>query len=159
MLAQLHRNKRSAALASVLFVALLVYTWHSLNLESLLPAPLLHGGSHKQVPFVAARMHEVTCPGPIGEQLPSKRIPVVRGRNVSSTTHGETLSVPRVVVLIFYGRRSTVSILDCYLKVRRTNERQNSNAGGHSDAQCCIWPAASGRGAIKARQAMLGWFS
>ncbi|KAJ4144743.1 hypothetical protein LMH87_003614 [Akanthomyces muscarius] len=116
MLAQIHRNKRSAALASVLFVALLVYTWHSLNLESLLPAPLLHGGTHKQVPFVAARMHEVTCPGPIGEQLPSKRIPVVRGRNVSSTTHGETLSVPKVVVLIFYGRRSTVSILDCYLK-------------------------------------------
>lgn len=117
MLAQIHRNKRSAALASVLFLALLVYTWHSLNLESLLPAPLLHGG-HKQVPVVAARMHEVTCPGPIGEQLPSKRIPLVRGRNVSSTTHGETLSVPKVVVLIFYGRRNTVSILDCYLKVR-----------------------------------------
>ncbi|KAK8142563.1 hypothetical protein G3M48_008582 [Beauveria asiatica] len=115
MLAQIHRNKRNAVLVSVLFVALLVYTWHSLNLESLLPAPLLHGG-HKQVPIVAARMHEVTCPGPIGEQIPSKRIPLVRGRNVSSTTHGQTLSVPKVVVLIFYGRRNTVSILDCYLK-------------------------------------------
>ncbi|KGQ12586.1 hypothetical protein BBAD15_g1665 [Beauveria bassiana D1-5] len=121
MLAQIHRNKRSAVLVSVLFVALLVYTWHSLNLESLLPAPLLHGG-HKQVPIVAARMHEVTCPGPIGEQIPSKRIPLVRGRNVSSTTHGQTLSVPKVVVLIFYGRRNTVSILDCYLKASLLGE-------------------------------------
>lgn len=122
MLAQIHRDKRTAALASVLFLALLVYTWYTLNLESLLPAPLRHAaagsGHSQQIPVVVARMHEVTCPGPIGEQIPSKRIPVVRGRNVSSTTHGQTLSVPKVVALVFYGRRLTVSILDCYLKVR-----------------------------------------
>lgn len=125
MFSQFQRNRRSAIFASVLFIALLVYTWHTLNIETLLPTPLSQGG-HAKGHSISTRFHDVTCPAPVGEEGKSKRIPVIRGRN--ATVHGSTLAVPRVVVLIFYGRRNTVSILDCYLKVRTLRNR-NAGAG------------------------------
>lgn len=116
MLAQtLQNNKRGTVLASVLFLALLLYTWHSLRFESFLPAPLLNGG-HRQVPIVSVRPREITCPARVGKQSKLQPAPAIRGRS-GSAVHGETLSLPKVVALVFYGRRSTVSILDCYLKV------------------------------------------
>lgn len=120
MISQLHNHKRSAILASALFLILLIFTWRSLNLETLLPAPLLHGSHPSLFSSASARYHQVTCPASLGDLGKQKLVPVIRGRNATNTPelaiHGQTLDVPKVVVLLFYGRRSTVSLLDCYLR-------------------------------------------
>ncbi len=128
----LQNRRRVGLIGSVVFLLMLVYTWHSLNLDSYLPMPLLRGSNSVVVP----RYHQVTCPVPAGGRQ-AERIPVIRGRNVTGSSHyysaksssshanggdqhvdGQaTLSVPKVVAIVFYGRRNTVSILDCYLKV------------------------------------------
>lgn len=145
----LQNKRRVAFLGSVVFVLMLVYTWHTLNIDSLLPMPLLRGSNSVVVP----RYHQVTCPVPAGGHQ-AERIPVIRGRNVSESRYASapsskshvnggnqpvdgqaTLSVPKVVAMVFYGRRNTVSILDCYLKVRPANILPLSTLC----ADCSLW--------------------
>jgi hypothetical protein len=138
MVSFLQNKRRIAMIASFVFVLMLVYTWQALNVDYLPVPSVLRGGSSSSSGggLVVQRYHEVTCPAPAGGSNPG-RIPVIRGRNVSSSRYATvssssshanggdnrvdgqaTLSVPKVVALVFYGRRTTVSILDCYLKVR-----------------------------------------
>ena len=133
-------------IASFVFVIMLVYTWQALNVDYLPVPQILRGGSSSNVGsgsenLVVQRFHEVSCPVPAGSSKP-ERIPVIRGRNASSSRYASgaslsshanggndrvdgqaTLSVPKVVAIVFFGRRKTVSILDCYLKVREERLR------------------------------------
>lgn len=112
-------TKRAALVGLVFFVAMIIYVWQSHlvhHVESFLP-PVLH---HSKPPPLPVH-HEIRCPVGFGESMNAKSLPL---RKNSSIPHSpdqketEFIQAPKVVALVFFGRRATVSVLDCYLKVR-----------------------------------------
>lgn len=105
-------GKRLAVAGIIVFLTLIVYVWQSHllpNVEKFLP--IVHT-DHTAVPIVPHK--EIRCPSGFGEGQ-SKAF----GNKTSAQPKGHQLvQAPKIVGLVFYGRRGTVSILDCYLKVR-----------------------------------------
>jgi hypothetical protein len=111
--------------ASLVFVSLLVYVWNF----HLLPGDGF--GHHRGGPHDFD--HDDMCPrgsrrhGNSTYCVP-REIGGVRWKRPSDAT--------KIMGLIFYGRRSTVSILDCYLKVRRHLLRRNQDFKCQSRCLC-----------------------
>ncbi|KAG8408202.1 hypothetical protein J3459_018069 [Metarhizium acridum] len=104
-------GKRLAVAGIIVFLTLIVYVWQSHllpNVEKFLPK--VHA-DHAAVPIVPHK--EIRCPRGFGEGQ-SKSF-----GNKSSKAHEreqQLVTAPRIIALVFFGRRATVSILDCYLK-------------------------------------------
>ncbi|KAK8914951.1 hypothetical protein H634G_09873 [Metarhizium anisopliae BRIP 53293] len=104
-------GKRLALAGIIAFSTLILYVWQSHllpNVEKFLPK--VHA-DHAAVPIVAHK--EIRCPRGFGEGQ-SKSF----GNKTSTARQKEhqLVTAPKIIGLVFFGRRATVSILDCYLK-------------------------------------------
>lgn len=96
-------NRRHGVLALALFIIVAIWFSHdtvSENLPNIKVPSMLHG-------------HDDRLNGTL------ERFWTNKNTYLSDTPYWERpLEVRKIMGLVFYGRRNTVSILDCYLKVR-----------------------------------------
>lgn len=128
-------GKRLALAGIIAFSTLILYVWQSHllpNVEKFLPK--VHA-DHAAVPIVAHK--EIRCPRGFGEGQ-SKSF----GNKTSTARQKEhqLVTAPKIIGLVFFGRRATVSILDCYLKVGSGRVKPSPQP---SSPHVTCWPCVS----------------
>ncbi|OAA34324.1 hypothetical protein NOR_08540 [Metarhizium rileyi] len=103
-------GKRLAVAGITVFLTLIIYVWQSHllpNVEKFLP--IVH--TDEAAPSIVPHK-EIRCPSGFGEGQSRSS-----GNKTNSGGKGHQLvTAPKIIGLVFFGRRATVSILDCYLK-------------------------------------------
>ena len=102
-------QRRYVGAAGALFLVLLIYVWQGRLISekftrTFRPAQYHHRLEPQHI------SQSLLCPRGLGQ--------------LRNATAAPSVEVPKVVGLVFYGRRATVSILDCYLKVSAPGKRR-----------------------------------
>ncbi|KHN94417.1 uncharacterized protein MAM_07733 [Metarhizium album ARSEF 1941] len=109
-------GKRLAVAGIIAFSALIVYVWQSQllpDIDKLLPIVRAKPGAGPPVAVPPVVAHKkIRCPRGFGEGQSAS----FENKSSARPRQHQLVTAPKIIALVFFGRRATVSILDCYLK-------------------------------------------